>query len=90
VVIIGGGLEGDVMSGLGKWSLGIGVVLLVAAVAAQVLGQIPVTVIVGILGLLALGMAAYDALYEWTKRVQERRQAARSSAARERELREGR
>jgi hypothetical protein len=85
-----GGLEGDVMSGLGKWSLGIGVVLLAVAVAARALGQIPVTVIVGLLGLMAVGMAAYDALYEWTKRIQERRQAARSRAARERELREGR
>jgi hypothetical protein len=78
------------MSGLGKWSLGIGVVLLVVTVVAQRLGQIPVTVIVGLFGLMAVGMAGYDALYEWLKRSQERRQAARSRAARERELREGR
>jgi hypothetical protein len=78
------------MSGLGKWSLGIGVVLLVVTVVAQRLGQIPVTVIVGLFGLMAVGMAGYDALYEWLNRSQERRQAARSREARERELREGR
>ncbi|WP_440073120.1 hypothetical protein [Streptosporangium sp. OZ121] len=76
------------MSGLGRWSLGIGVGLLVVAVLCRALNLIPVTVITGLLGLIALGMAGYDALYEWQGRVDLRRRAAR--AHREREGRQGR
>jgi hypothetical protein len=65
------------MSGLGKWSLGIGVGLLVVAVLCVVLKQVPVAVITGILGLIAVGMAGYDAIYYWLDRVNRRRQAAR-------------
>lgn len=76
------------MSGLGKWSLGIGVGLLAVAVLCRALNLIPATVIVGIVGLIAVGMAGYDALYEWTNRSELRRRGAR--ARREREAREGR
>lgn len=75
------------MSGLGKWSLGIGVGLLAVAALCRALNLIPATVIVGIVGLIAVGMAGYDALYEWTKRLELRRRGAR--ARREREAREG-
>ncbi|MGS2648433.1 hypothetical protein [Streptosporangium sp. LJ11] len=76
------------MSGLGRWSLGIGVGLLVVAVLCRALNLIPVTVITGLLGLIALGMAGYDAIYEWLGRVNLRRREAR--AHREREGRQGR
>lgn len=78
------------MSGLGKWSLGIGVGLLVVTVLCRALNLIPATVIVGIVGLIAVGMAGYDALYEWTKRFELRRRGARARREREREAREGR
>ncbi|MEU4539627.1 hypothetical protein AB0G15_32705 [Streptosporangium sp. NPDC023825] len=76
------------MSGLGRWSLGIGVGLLVVAMLCRALNLIPVTVITGLLGLIALGMAGYDALYEWQGRINLRRREAR--AHREREGRQGR
>ncbi|MGJ6967481.1 hypothetical protein ACSDR0_36735 [Streptosporangium sp. G11] len=76
------------MSGLGRWSLGVGVGLLVVAVLCRALNLIPVTVITGLLGLIALGMAGYDAIYEWQGRVNLRRREAR--AHREREGRQGR
>jgi cadmium resistance protein CadD (predicted permease) len=76
------------MSGLGRWSLGVGVGLLVVAVLCRALNLIPVTVITGLLGLIALGMAGYDAIYEWQGRADLRRREAR--AHREREGRQGR
>jgi uncharacterized membrane protein len=76
------------MSGIGKWNLGIGVGLLVVAVLGRVLNLIPVTVIAGILGLVALGIAGYDAVYNWLDQVSRRRLEAR--ARRAREAREGR
>lgn len=78
------------MSGLGRWSLGIGAGLLVVAVVCVVLKQVPVAVITGIVGLVAVGIAGYDAVYNWLDRAGQRRQAARSRQERERELREGR
>ncbi|MEN3609069.1 hypothetical protein [Plantactinospora sp. ZYX-F-223] len=75
------------MSGLGRWSLGIGIGLLVVAVLCSVLTLVPVAVITGILGLVALGIAGYDAVYYWLDRVGQRRREAR---ARERQAREGR
>ncbi|MFB9905540.1 hypothetical protein [Allokutzneria oryzae] len=76
------------MSGIGKWNLGIGAVLVVVAVVCAALDLIPVAVIAGILGLLGLGIAAYDAIYEWLKRAELRRRGAR--ARREQERRQGR
>lgn len=80
------------MSGLGKWSLGVGLGLLAVAVlcSGPLLGLIPVSVITGVLSLVALGMAGYDALYEWTARLELRRRGAKAKARREREAREGR
>ncbi|MFD7309955.1 hypothetical protein [Promicromonospora sp. NPDC059942] len=72
------------MSGLGRWSLWIGLGLIVVTVLARVLDLIPVTVIAGILGLIAVGIAGYDWLYEATSRAELRRRAAR--VRREREL----
>jgi hypothetical protein len=48
---------------MSKWGLGIGVGLLALAVLCAVLDLIPVAVISGVLGLVALGFAAYDAIY---------------------------
>ena len=67
------------MSGIGRWSLGIGLGLVVVAVFCSLLGLIPVSVITGVLGLLGLGIAMYDALYEWLGRVQLRRRGARAA-----------
>ncbi|MFC4855030.1 hypothetical protein [Actinophytocola glycyrrhizae] len=78
------------MSGIGKWSLGVGAGLIVVAVLCSVLAQVPAAVITGILGLVAVGVAGYDAIYYWLDRVQKRRRAARSRQEREREAREGR
>lgn len=75
------------MSGLGRWSLGIGVGLVLVAVAGVALDLIPVTVIAGVLGLVALGIAGYDAVYEWLGRAELRRRGA--GAGRESDAREG-
>ena len=53
------------------------------------LKQVPVAVITGIVGLVAVGIAGYDAIYYWLERVGQRRQAAGSRQERERESREG-
>ncbi|OHV43423.1 hypothetical protein BBK14_31440 [Parafrankia soli] len=76
------------MSGIGRWNLGIGVGLLAVAVLCSVLDLIPVAVIAGILGLLAIGVGGYDVVYNWLDQAELRRRAAR--ARREREAREGR
>lgn len=76
------------MSGLGRWSLGSGVGLLVVAVLCAVLNLIPVAVITGILALIALVMAGNDAIYNWLDRAGPRRREAR--ARREGEGRQGR
>jgi len=73
------------MSGFGKWSLGVGLVLMAVAVLCSVLDLIPVSVITGVLGLVALVMAGYDALNEWLDRVQIRRGAAKARREREAE-----
>ena len=78
------------MSGVGKWNLGIGVGLMVVAVLCSVLDLIPVAVITGVLGLVAISVAGYDVLNEWAERGSMRRRAARSRQERETETREGR
>lgn len=72
------------MTGLAKWSLGIGVLLLGAAGVCRALDQIPATVILAIVGLLAVGIAGYDVLYEWTKRAELRRRGERARREQER------
>lgn len=68
------------MSGIGKWSLGLGVPLLVVAVLCSVLDVIPVSVIAGLLGIMGVGIAGYDALYNLLSRAQLRRRGARAAA----------
>lgn len=65
------------MSGIGRWSLGIGLALLAVAVVCRLLDQIPATVIIGILGLIGVGMAVYDAIYEALSRAELRRRGRR-------------
>lgn len=65
------------MSGIGRWSLGIGLGLIAVAVVCRLLDQIPATVIIGILGLIGLGMAGYDAIYEALGRANLRRRGNR-------------
>lgn len=79
------------MSGVGKWSLGVGLGLLAVAIlcSGPLLGLIPVSVITGVLGLVALGMAGYDVIYEWTARIEVRRRGAKAKARREREAEGG-
>lgn len=57
-----------------KWTLGIGVVLLGVAVVCANLDQIPAAVIIGIIGLLAAGVAIWDALYNWLDGASKRRE----------------
>jgi fructose-specific phosphotransferase system IIC component len=52
------------------------------AVLCGVLSLVPVVVITGLLGLIALGIAGYDAIYNWLDRADLRR--------RERKGRQGR
>jgi hypothetical protein len=65
------------MSSFGKWCLGVGIVLMAVAVLCSVLDLIPASVFTGIAGLLAIGVAGYDALYYWTQRMAIRREAAK-------------
>lgn len=65
------------MSGLGRWSLGIGLGLIAVAVVCRLLDQIPATVIIGILGLIGVSMAGYDAIYEALGRANLRRRGNR-------------
>jgi hypothetical protein len=71
------------VSGVVRGSFWIGVGLVAVAVAARALDAIPVTVIVGILGLLALGFAGYGALEEAVERSNLRRRAAKVQRERE-------
>ncbi|MFC0533415.1 hypothetical protein [Phytohabitans kaempferiae] len=66
------------MSGIVRWSLGVGVGLLVVAVLCAVLSLVPVAVITGILGLVALVIAACDAVYNWLDRAGQRRRETRA------------
>ncbi|CAL9550810.1 hypothetical protein SUDANB121_04451 [Nocardiopsis dassonvillei] len=70
------------MSGIGKWGLGLGAGLLALAVLFRMLDLIPATVITGLLGLMGIGIAGYDAVYEWTARIDLRRRGARAAARR--------
>lgn len=70
------------MSGIGKWGLGLGIGFMVVAVLSRMLDLIPATVITGLLGLMGLGIAGYDAVYEWTARADLRRRGARAAARR--------
>ncbi|MEV0108221.1 hypothetical protein AB0H42_18045 [Nocardia sp. NPDC050799] len=76
------------MSSIGKWSLIVGIGLVVAAVLCRTLGLIPATVITGLIGLIALGIAGYDAVYTWLERAELRRRGA--AARRNHEGRRGR
>ena len=66
------------MSGVGRWGLWIGLGLLVASVICIALSLVPVAVIAGILGLVALGVAGYDAVYNALDRAEVRRRAAKA------------
>lgn len=71
------------MTRFGRWSLWIGLGLLVVAVVAGVLSLTPVAVLAGILGLVALGGAAYEGIYEALGRAELRRRAAKVQRERE-------
>lgn len=75
--------QGTRLSSLGRWSLWIGFWLFAVVVFARALDLVAVGVIAGILGVIALGMAGYDAIYEALGRAELRRRAAK--VARERE-----
>lgn len=61
------------MSGVGGWSLGIGAGLLVVALVSGMLDLIPVAVVTGVLGLVGIGTAGYDAVYNLLDRSRPRR-----------------
>lgn len=67
------------MSGIGKWGLGTGLGLLAVAVLCSLLGQVPASVITGVLGLIGLGIAGYDAIYNWLDRADLRRRGSRAA-----------
>lgn len=62
--------------GFVRWTLGIGLGLIVVAVACSVLDLIPAAVITGVVGLVAVSMAAYGAVDTWAEHARQRRQAA--------------
>lgn len=71
------------MSDLGKWSLGIGVSLFAVVVFAKSFDLVPVAAVAGLLGVIALSMAGYDALHEALGRAELRRRALRVQQERE-------
>lgn len=73
------------MSGFGKWSLGIGLLLMAVAVGCSMLDRIPASVITGIIGLLGLSVAGYDLIDTWLERAELRRRSERARQARESE-----
>jgi hypothetical protein len=56
------------MSSVGTWALGVALAAAVAVVVAGAIGQTPAAVLLGVLVLLAAGVAAYDVIYEWLDR----------------------
>ncbi|AXB42423.1 hypothetical protein [Amycolatopsis albispora] len=66
------------MSGIGKWNLSVGAVLVGAAVVCSVLDLISAAVVIGILGMLGVSVAGYDALYNWAERTELRRRGAKA------------
>ncbi|WP_306367148.1 hypothetical protein [Nocardiopsis sp. CC223A] len=70
------------MSGIGKWGLGLGVGFVIVAVLCSVLNLITVSVITGLLGLMGLSIAGYEAVDRWLERVNLRRRGARAAARR--------
>lgn len=71
------------MSDLGKWSLGIGASLFALVVLAKSFDLVPVAAVAGLLGVIALGMAGYDAIHEALGRAELRRRALRLQRGRE-------
>ncbi|WP_203416231.1 hypothetical protein [Jiangella ureilytica] len=59
--------------------------LLVVSALCVALELVPIAVIAGILGLVGVGIAGYDAVYEWLGRVERRRGAAKARREREHE-----
>lgn len=66
------------MSALGRWSLWIGLGFIAMSVICIVLSFVPIAVVVGILGVVGLGIAGYDAIYNALDRAELRRRAART------------
>ena len=66
-----------------RWSLGIALGLFGVVVFAKSFDLIPVAVVAGLLGLLALGFAGYGALDQASQRADLRRRAAKVRRERE-------
>jgi hypothetical protein len=75
--------QGTRLSSLGRWSLWTGFWLFAAVVFARALDLVAVGVMAGILGVVALGMAGYDAIHNALGRAELRRRAARVERERE-------
>jgi hypothetical protein len=71
------------VSGLGWWSLWIGLGLIAVSVTCGVLSLVPVAVIAGMLGVVGLSIAGYDAIYYALDRAELRRRAAKARRERE-------
>ncbi|KZB88257.1 hypothetical protein [Amycolatopsis regifaucium] len=69
------------MSGFAKWTLGIGILLMVAAVVCSMRDLIPASVITGIVGLIGLTMAGYDVIHDWSERAELRRRGEKAAAS---------
>lgn len=63
------------MSGVGRWSLGIGLVALVVCIVLAIASVVPVAAGAAVVAFLGIGIAIYDALYEWTARLAREREA---------------
>ncbi|MEU2199802.1 hypothetical protein [Isoptericola sp. NPDC019482] len=72
------------MSALGRWSLGIGIVLVVVAVVlAAVFNLFGGAALVGIVGLVGVVMGLYDAAYQALARRDLRRRGERAQQRRD-------
>ncbi|WP_277208429.1 hypothetical protein [Isoptericola croceus] len=70
------------MSALGRWSLGTGLVLIGVAVVCAVVDLVPVAMIAGVLAIVAMVIAGYDAVYRALERRELRRRGDRARRSR--------
>lgn len=74
------------MSSLGRWSLWIGLGLIAVSVICIALSLVPVAAGAGILGLVGVGIAGHDTIYNALDGAELRRRAAKTRRERDQGL----